>query len=164
MDFLWERGYTQIYVVPPSVTHSCLGRYRQSGAHTDPSDARLLADLLRTDRHRFAPWRPDAPLTRQMRALVSRCLFLTRSNVRLVNRLRAVLLRYYPAAVDLFASLDGVVTWSSCGRSPRRRQPPAWGGRSSSLSPVSTTTPGRGTCARCLPVSKNPALKRHRRW
>lgn len=110
VDFLWERGYSQIYVVPPSVTHSCRGRYRQSGAHTDPSDALLLANLLRTDRHRFSPWRPDAPLTRQMRALVSRHLFLTRSNVRLVNRLRAVLLRYYPAAVDLFASLDGVVT------------------------------------------------------
>lgn len=110
VDFLWERGYTQVYVVPPNVTHSCRGRYRQSGAHTDQSDAFLLANLLRTDQHRFSPWRPDSPLTRQMRALVSRYLFLTRSNVRLVNRLRAILLRYYPAAVDLFSSLDGVVT------------------------------------------------------
>jgi transposase len=110
VDFLWERGYTQVYVVPPNVTRSCRGRYCQSGAHTDQSDALLLANLLRTDRHRFSPWRPDSPLTRQMRALVSRYLFLTRSNVRLVNRLRALLLRYYPAAVDLFSSLDGVVT------------------------------------------------------
>ncbi len=110
IDFLWDRGYRQVYVVPPSLTHSCQGRYRQSGARTDFSDAYLLANLLRTDVHRLYPWRPDRPQTRQMRALVSRILFLTRSNGRLMNRLRAGLLRYYPAALEVFSTLDGVVT------------------------------------------------------
>lgn len=110
IDFLWECGYGQVYVVPPNVTRSCRGRYHQSGAHTDRSDAYLLANLLRTDRGRFYPWRPDLPLTRQMRVLVRRLMFLIRANVRLMNRLRAVLLRYYPAAVEVFSTLDGVVT------------------------------------------------------
>lgn len=110
VDFLWSRGYTQVYVIPPSVTRSCRGRYSQSNAHTDASDAYLLANLLRTDRGRFHPWRPDLPVTRQMRALVSRILFLRRANGQLMNRLRAVLLRYYPAAVEVFSTLDGVVT------------------------------------------------------
>ncbi len=110
IDFLWSRNYSQVYVIPPNVVKSCQGRYRQSGAYTDKSSALLLADLLRTDRQRLQPWRPDLPLTQQMRAKISFLLYLTRSAVRLSNRLRAVLLRYYPAAVDVFSSLDGVVT------------------------------------------------------
>lgn len=110
IDFLWDQGYSQVYVVPPRLTSSCRGRYRQSGAHNDFSDAYLLANLLRTDSQRLYPWKPDAPETRQMRALVSRTLFLTRSNGRLMNRLRAVLLRFYPAALEVFSTLDGVVT------------------------------------------------------
>jgi transposase len=93
IDFLWARGYTQVYVVPPSVTKSQRKRYRQSGAYTDIDDAYLLADLLRTDKHRLQPWQPDLPLTREMRAKVSLHLYLTRMKVRLSNRLRAVLLR-----------------------------------------------------------------------
>ncbi|RME33548.1 MAG: hypothetical protein D6793_09650 [Thermoflexia bacterium] len=124
IDFLWDRGYRQVYVVPPSLTPSCQGRYRQSGARTDFRDAYLLANLLRTDVHRSLPGRPDRPQTRQMRALVSRILFLTRSNGRLMNRIRAGLLRYYPAAVKVFSTLDGVVTLNSCGPFPARRRRP----------------------------------------
>lgn len=102
IDFLWARGYSQVYVVPPNVVKSNRGRYRQSGARTDNSDAFVLADLLRTDRGRLQPWYPDTLLTRQIRAKVSLISFLTRDIVRLNNRLRAVLLRYYPAALEVF--------------------------------------------------------------
>ena len=105
IDFLWSRGYTDVYVIPPSVVKSTRGRYGQSGARTDQSDALLLADLLRTDRARLQIWRPDTLLTRQMRAKVSLINHLTRSVVRLSNRLRAVLLRYYPAALHVFSSI-----------------------------------------------------------
>lgn len=110
IDFLWARGYTQVYVIPPNVTKSCRGRYRQSGAYTDQSAAYLLANLLRTDKHRLQPWHPDLPLTRHMRAKVSLLLHLTRNNVRLSNRLRAVLLRYYPAPVQVFSKLNIPIT------------------------------------------------------
>jgi len=92
------------------VAKSCRGRYRQSGAYTDESAAYLLANLLRTDKHRLQPWHPDLPLTRHMRAKVSLLLHLTRSNVRLTNRLRAVLLRYYPAVIGVFSKLNIPVT------------------------------------------------------
>jgi transposase len=105
IDFLWSRGYANVYVIPPSVVKSTRGRYGQSGARTDQSDAFLLADLLRTDRARLQIWRPDTLLTRQMRAKVSLINHLTRSVVRLSNRLRAVLLRYYPAALHVFSKL-----------------------------------------------------------
>ena len=105
IDFLWSRNYTNVYVIPPNVVKSTRGRYGQSGARTDQSDALLLADLLRTDRARLQPWHPDSLLTRQMRAKVSLITHLTRGVVRLSNRLRAVLLRYYPAALHVFSSL-----------------------------------------------------------
>lgn len=105
IDYLWSHGYQEVYVIPPSQTKSNRGRYRSSGARTDPHDALVLADVLRTDRGRLQPWHPDSLLTRQLRAQVSWVGFLTRSCTRLVNRLRAVLLRYYPGAVAVFSSL-----------------------------------------------------------
>jgi len=106
IDFLWARTYTQVYVIPPNVVKSTRGRYRQSGAHTDSSDALLLADLLRTDRARLHPWRPDSLLTQQIRNRVGLLSHLTASAVRLSNRLYAVLMRYYPAALELFSGLQ----------------------------------------------------------
>lgn len=106
IDFLWSRHYRQVYVIPPSVTRSRQRSYRQSGARTDESDAFLIADLLRTDRQRLQPWHPDGLLVRQIRAQVSLHIHLTRTKVRQSNRLRAVLLRYYPGALQVFSSLD----------------------------------------------------------
>jgi len=106
IDFLWAQDYRQIYVIPPSVIKSCRGRYGSSGARTDPKDGRLIADVLRTDRARLQRWQPDGLLTRQMRAKVSLIQFLSHNIVRWSNRLRAVLLRYYPVAVTLFSSLQ----------------------------------------------------------
>jgi len=105
IDFLWAKGYTQVYVIPPNVVKGTRGRYRQSGARTDESDALLLADVLRTDRARFQPWHPDDLLTRQMRAKVSLLAYLTQQTTRFSNRLRAVLVRYYPAATQVFSGL-----------------------------------------------------------
>jgi transposase len=105
IDFLWSRGYTHVYVVPPNMVKSCRGRYRQSGARSDASDAVLLADLVRTDHSRLQRWHPDGPLTCQIRAKVSLVCFLTRQSTILSNRLRASLLRYYPAALNVFSSL-----------------------------------------------------------
>jgi len=109
IDFLWGRGYTQLYVIPPSVIKSCRGRYGSSGGRTDRQDGRLIADVLRTDRARLQPWQPDSLLTRQIRAKVSLITYLTRTKVRQSNRLRAVLLRYYPAAVEVFSTLSSPI-------------------------------------------------------
>jgi transposase len=105
IDFLWAYAYQHVYVVPPSLVKSNRGRQGQSGARTDASDAWLIADILRTDRARLAPWYPDSLLTRQIRAKVSLILHLTQQSTRLSNRLRAVLLRYYPAATQVFSHL-----------------------------------------------------------
>lgn len=108
VDYLWARGFGQVYIVPPFVVNASRGRYGAGLAHDDSRDARLLADLLRTDRARLQPWRPNSPLTCQIRAKVGLVQHLTHDKVRLGNRLRAVLLRYYPAALELFGGLSSL--------------------------------------------------------
>lgn len=110
IDFLWDRGYTQVYVTPPKAVKASRGRFRQSQAHTDQSDARLIADMLRTDRHRWQPWHPDGELVRQMKAKVSLINYLTKQAISNSNRLRAVLLRYYPVTLQVFSGLRAHIT------------------------------------------------------
>jgi transposase len=109
LDFLWDRGYTELYILHPNKVRSSRGRYRQSAARNDPSDALLIADILRTDHPRMRPWRPDYLITRQIRAKVGFVSFLTRRIVGLTNRQRALLLRYYPAAAELFTTLKAPI-------------------------------------------------------
>lgn len=106
IDFLWGRNYSEIYVLPPNQVSSSQGRLRQSGARDDQRDAALIAEMVRTDRHRLYPWRPGSALLQQLRAKVSSREFLTRNIRRFSNRLRAILSRYYPAALQVFSSLE----------------------------------------------------------
>lgn len=111
IDFLWARAYTQVYVVAPSAVKSARKRYRQTNAHHDLSDAYVISDMVRTDQARLQPWHPDGVVILQMRAKVSLLLYLTRQMTRTSNRLRAVLLRYYPAALHVFSNPLPLIAW-----------------------------------------------------
>jgi transposase len=104
VDFLEPHPY-QTYVIPPNKVASSRGRFSGSGRRNDRSDARLLADMLRTDAGRFTPWQVDGAVVSQMRASLRLIDDLTQSITRYSNRLRAALLRAYPAAVALFSDL-----------------------------------------------------------
>jgi transposase len=106
VDFLWGQGYQRVYIMPPSTTESGRKRFKVSPAHDDQDDAELIAELLRVELHRFRPWHPGSELTQAIRSKVKYIQFLTRQVVRTTNRLRAVLLRYYPGVVGVFSSLD----------------------------------------------------------
>jgi transposase len=102
VDYLVEKEYPLVYVLPPNQVRANQGRFRQSGARDDPADARLIAEILRTDRGRLRQWNPDRLLTRQIRAQVRWILELQNQIVRLSNQLEALLRRYYPAALQVF--------------------------------------------------------------
>lgn len=110
VDYLWDQGYPQIYILPPNAVKSAQKRFRQSGAKDDPWDARLIADMLRTDQSRYNLWKPDGSLTRQIRAEVRFAGQLGQQLIRDGNRLRSILLRYYPAATQIFSHLDSQVS------------------------------------------------------
>lgn len=104
IDHLWSEGYEAIYVLPPGAVQANRGRLRQSGARDDRYDSQVIAETLRTDRHRFHPWGPGSPTLQRMRVLMHEVFFWTKETVRLANRLEAMLLRYYPAARYVFPS------------------------------------------------------------
>jgi transposase len=110
IDFLWDRGYPSIYVLPPTLVKGSRTRFKSSAAKDDPGDAHLIADILRTDHGRLQIWKPDSGLTRQIRTRVKFIHFLTVNIVRTTNRQQAVLRRYYPAAIELFSSLNTLIS------------------------------------------------------
>lgn len=103
LDHLIGQHYA-VYVLPPNQVRANQGRFRQSGARDDPTDARLIAEIVRTDRGRLRPWQPDCFLTQQLRVRVRWVLELNHQIQRLANQLRALLLRYYPLALGVFRS------------------------------------------------------------
>ncbi len=110
IDFLEDSQWGPIYVLPPSLVKSNQGRFAQSGAKDDRRDAHLIAEILRTDLGRLHAWQPDSWLTRQIRARVQLLYFLNRTIRQYTSYLRAVLLRYYPAALEVFSGLDLPIT------------------------------------------------------
>ena len=110
IDFVWDQGYSHVFVIPPGAIKGARRRYRQTNAHTDQTDAWLIAEVLRTDPQTLHPWQPDGLLVCQLKAKVSLLHFLTKESRRLSNRLGAVLARYYPAALYVFHDLDAPVT------------------------------------------------------
>ena len=104
VDYLLDQHY-QLYIIPGKAVDRYRDRHRQSRSASDKSDAVVLAQVLRTDRHLHTPWHADQPLTRQIGSLVKLVHDLKRSIVRFTNRLRSLLWRYYPIAADLFSEL-----------------------------------------------------------
>lgn len=85
MDFIWSRGYTP-FVISPNKVASSRGRFSSSGRRNDTSDAHLLADMLRTDENRFAPWRADGIVINQLKSSLRLIDDLTQSITRYSNR------------------------------------------------------------------------------
>lgn len=97
---LMNYDFLLLYPVPPKG----LARYREafatSGAKSDPTDAGLLLELVRTHRDRLRAWQPDDALTRQLRLLVEHRRRTVADRTRLTNRLTALLKTYFPQALD----------------------------------------------------------------
>lgn len=109
LDYLSSHGYQRIYVLQPFQVSRSRGRHGASAASSDKSDAGVIADMLRTDRRRLIPWRPDKPLTQQIASRVSLQRFLIRSIIQVTNRLRMALWRYNPNATRVFSKLDAQI-------------------------------------------------------
>lgn len=69
VDTLVRAGHT-VVPIHPNVLKASRSRYRAARSKSDPGDAYILADLLRTDGHRFEPLRPNSDELRALQALV----------------------------------------------------------------------------------------------
>jgi transposase len=117
VDALLEAGF-QVVPIHPNVVKATRPRYRSHGGKSDASDAYLLADLLRTDGHRFKPLVPECDEIRALRALVRGRDDLVATRVQLANQLRSLLESFWPGAAEVFADVDSPIGLAFIERYP----------------------------------------------
>ncbi len=104
-------GYC-VHAINPLSVDRYRDRHRTSGAKSDPGDAKVLADLVRTDRHlhRQIAWDSELAEAVKVRARAHQSLIWSRQ--RQLNQLRNALREFYPAALQAFgtdlASIDAL--------------------------------------------------------
>jgi transposase len=91
-------GY-QVYAVNPQVVSHYRGRHQVSRAKSDRGDAKVLADLIRTDRHNHRQVAGDSPLAEAIKVLARAHQNLIWTRQRHVNALRSALREFYPGAL-----------------------------------------------------------------
>jgi transposase len=104
--------------IHPNVVKACRPRYRAAGAKSDPGDAFMLADILRTDGHRFRPLAPLSDAIKALRALVRGRDDLVATRVGVANQLRSLLEGFWPGAANLFADVDSRIALAFLTRFP----------------------------------------------
>lgn len=117
VDTLVEAGHP-VVPIHPNVLKASRPRYRAAGGKSDPGDAYILADILRTDGHRFRILRPHSDEIRALRALVRTRDDLVAERVALANQLRALLESFWPGAAQIFASIDSPIALAFLDKYP----------------------------------------------
>jgi transposase len=103
---LLAAGY-QVYAVNPYSVSRYRDRHTTSGAKSDPGDAKVLADLVRTDRPAHRPIAGDSQLAEAVKVLARSHQNLCWMRGRTANLLRSTLREFYPGALEAFDELSG---------------------------------------------------------
>ena len=117
IDTLVEAGHP-VVPIHPNALKASRPRYRAAGSKSDAEDAFILADLLRTDGHRYRVLRPLTDETRGLRALVRTRDDLVATRVALANQLRELLASFWPGAAAIFADVDSPIALAFLTRYP----------------------------------------------
>ena len=99
-DFLLDHDLV-VYPVNPKALDRARDRFRQSGAKSDPFDARVLADFLRTDHAHLRALQPSSAAAQELKLLAEDYQRQIRQQTRLVNQLTTTLKAYYPRALEM---------------------------------------------------------------
>ena len=94
----------QIYAINPLAATRYRERHHVSGAKSDPGDAKMLADLVRTDRHNHRAIAGDSSLGDAVKLLARAHQNTIWSRQRQVNALRSSLKDYFPGALEAFGT------------------------------------------------------------
>jgi transposase len=97
-------GYT-VYAINPLSVSRYRDRHNVAGAKSDPGDAKVLADLVRTDSHNHRPIAGDSDAAGAIKVLARAHQNLIWDRTRHTNRLRNDLREYFPAALVAFDDL-----------------------------------------------------------
>jgi hypothetical protein len=97
-------GY-QVYAVNPMSVDRYRDRHTTSGGKSDRGDAKVLADLVRTDRHNHRTIAADSELLAAIKVTARTHQNLIWTRTRHSNQLRSTLREFYPAALEAFDEL-----------------------------------------------------------
>jgi transposase len=101
---LAEAGFT-VYPINPRAVARYRERHGQAGGKSDPGDAVVLADILRTDRHRHRALPAISEQGRAIKVLARQHQEAIWALHQTISRLRYVLLDFYPQALQAFPNL-----------------------------------------------------------
>ena len=114
-------GY-RVYAINPLAVAHYRDRHHVSGAKSDAGDAKLLADLVRTDRHNHRPIAGDRTEAEAIKVLARAHQNLIWTRTRHTNALRSALREYYPGALAAFEDLADRDALAVLGRAPTPEQ------------------------------------------
>jgi len=100
VDVLLDRGFA-VYAINPKQLDRLRDRFSVAGSKDDRRDARVAASGLHTDRHLFRAVQASDPAIVELREWSRLAEELQQDRVRLGNRLRQQLWRYYPQFLEL---------------------------------------------------------------
>ena len=110
VESLLEHDFA-VYSINPKQLDRFRDRMSPAGAKDDRRDARVLASALRTDRDCLRRLEPTDPVIVELREWSRVIEELTRDRVRLANRTRQQLWRYYPQFLDAVGD-DVAAPWA----------------------------------------------------
>ena len=114
---LLEAGYL-VYPINPKAMDRYRDRYRMSSSKSDPKDAMVLANILRTDLHLYKPLPRETVADARLRQLTRSHKSLGQQKTKMLNQLTTQLKSYYPIALRLFSRLDHKITLAFLERFP----------------------------------------------
>jgi len=107
-----------VLALHPNQVAAARPRFRVSAGKSDRFDAMVLAELARTDSHRFRVLEPDSDQTKALRALTRAREDLVAQRVALANQLRAQLEAFWPGATRIFSAIDRPIALAFLQRYP----------------------------------------------
>ncbi|WP_405970371.1 IS110 family transposase [Streptomyces sp. NBC_00988] len=109
-------GTRKIFAINPMAAARYRDRHAVSRKKSDPGDALVLANILRTDMHAHRPLPDDSDLARAIAVLARAQQDATWNRQQIANQLRSLLREFYPAA------LDAVAIWANGLCRPEARE------------------------------------------
>jgi transposase len=105
VDVLLDRGFA-VHAINPKQLDRLRDRFSMAGAKDDRRDARVAAAGLRTNPHLFRPLQIGEPSVVELREWSRLAEELQQERLRLTNRIRQQLWRYYPQLLTLSDDLS----------------------------------------------------------
>ncbi len=116
VERLLETGI-EVLAIHPNQVKAARPRFAVAHGKSDRFDAYVLAELARTDAHRFRVLTPDSDETKALKVLTRAREDLVGVRVELANQLRAQLEAFWPGAL-IFADVDSPISLAFLRRCP----------------------------------------------